>query len=166
MSSTYLAEENVYYKDNLIKITDKWAIFGQRVYNMEDISSAGYEINPADKTAAWKAVTRTSFVLGSIGLLFLMWKWFLVPDTNRYEDFALGIAVIFFAALSLLTLALLPVVAPARYLVTIEGRFGKANVLLAKHWSYANKVSLCLNRAIKAHKKNTASELAPGRLGK
>lgn len=138
----------VYYADEVVQISGSQAIFGHRVYEIADISRARFDISPSSKTLVWWVMTYAFWALQVVAALAFIFR---LTQTGQIGSMAFAVFFGCFVTGAVLGIAreFLP---NLRYLVTIEGTFGKADVVLAKHGTYAETVVHALNQSIKAHK--------------
>lgn len=137
--------ETIYYADKAVRITGAAATFGHRTYEIASISSVDFNVSPADKTRQWQTLNALSISTAGLGVVVLAVNWVLDSQLSGSERAVLQYGQIVLPILSLV----LSSFKRARYLVTIQGTFGKADVVLARQWNYAYKVSKAIRKAIR-----------------
>jgi hypothetical protein len=143
--------EQIYFADTAVKITNTEATFGQRSYAISDITSVRYNVDPASKPRAWNVLTYMSLGANLLSFVPLITKFVL----DLWEPSNSPLKYILFASWAVLLIASVLLTAAresfvrVRYLVTISGSFGKADVVVARNEKYAQGATKALNRALK-----------------
>jgi len=139
-------EEKVYFSDSAVEITSTYAAFGERRYHTSDIVSASYDVNPADKGRMWRRLTRLGFGLQIAGIVLLLAKW--IAALVGYQPPEAIETLLEYGPLLLVILgSILLSLRRNRYIVSITGRFGRADVVLAKHEKYATRIVDAIKKA-------------------
>ena len=131
----------VYFSDKVVRITDREAVFGRRAFPLSEIKSV--KIGPRLPRTAYAYRVALDLFFGALVVWFS--GLFFPPRDDYIMPVVWGLGSLYPALAGLLVLLLW--LSGSRYVVRVEGAFGRSDVVLARHLRYAWRVVRAVNMA-------------------
>ena len=133
--------EHVYFSDKAVRITESEARFGRKAIALSEIRAARIAPRPPEMTYACGVALDLFY--GAAVMLLTRWLMPLPPGSIPGE--VLRFLGLYATLAGVLILALW--LSGFRFVVRVEGSFGRADVVRARHLRYARRVVAAINRA-------------------
>lgn len=141
----------VYFSDKVVRVTDREAVFGRRSIPLAEIKSV--KIGPRLPRTAYAYRVALDLFYGALVVWFS--GLFFPPRGDPIMQVVLELGSLYPALTGLLVLLLW--LSGSRYVVRVEGTFGRSDVVLAHHMRYAWRVVRAVNRARKGRRQNAGA---------
>jgi hypothetical protein len=147
------SQENVFYRDGSVLVTNARAVLGASTFAMANITSVTAAVIPADRTLGIVISVFGGCLSGFCGLIFLASLMLSFNSSSKFTTSVISgnVLIGLFVLFGILILGVgifLAIRAKPTYVVRIGSASGETNVLPSKDYSYISRVVNAMNQAI------------------